>query len=109
VTEVPVHVLGGRVARLAGVDDDDGAALAAELQGGREPGGRSAHHGDVAVTLDRSEPRVLVLVVMAGVVVVLVFVCVHEDDDRVGCENCTSPCGICKKGEAARPQEGAIA
>ena len=52
VTEVAVHVGGGGVAGLAGVDDDDRAALAAELEGGGEAGGRPADDGDVAVALD---------------------------------------------------------
>ena len=43
---------GGGVARLTGVDDDHGAALASELEGGRQPGGRSADDGDVAASLD---------------------------------------------------------
>jgi hypothetical protein len=51
-TEVAVHVGGGGVAWLAGVDDDHRPALAAQLEGGREPGGRSADDGDVAVPLD---------------------------------------------------------
>ena len=52
VAEVAVHVCGRGVARLAGVDDDHRAALASELQCGREPGGRSADDGDVAVSLE---------------------------------------------------------
>ena len=52
VAEVAVHVRGGGVARLAGVDDDHRAALATELERGGEPGGRSADDGDVAVALD---------------------------------------------------------
>ena len=47
-----MHVGGGRVARLAGVDDDHGAALAGELKRGGESGGRSADDGDVAVPLE---------------------------------------------------------
>ena len=47
-----MHVCGGAVARLAGVDDDHGPALAPELECGGEPGGRSADDGDVAVPLD---------------------------------------------------------
>ena len=52
MTEVAVHVGGGGIARLAGVDDDDRPALAPELERGGEPGGRSADDGDVAVPLD---------------------------------------------------------
>ncbi len=52
MTEVAVHVCGGGVARLAGVDDDHGSALASELECGGESGGRSADDGDVAVSLD---------------------------------------------------------
>ena len=52
VTEVAVHVGGGGVARLAGVDDDHRPALAPELERGGESGGRSADDGDVAVPLD---------------------------------------------------------
>ena len=52
VTEVAVHVGGGGVARLAGVDDDHRAALAPELERGGESGGRPADDGDVAVALD---------------------------------------------------------
>ena len=52
VAEVAVHVGGGGVARLAGVDDDHRPALAPELEGGGESGGRAADDGDVAVPLD---------------------------------------------------------
>ena len=72
VTEVAVHVCGGGVARLAGVDDDHRAALAPELQGGGEPGGRSADDGDVAVPLDGAD----------GVVT-------HGVDDTVSAERST--------------------
>ena len=71
MAEVAVHVRGGGVARLAGVDDDHRAALASELQRGREPGGRSADDGDVAVSLDGGD----------GVVA-------HELDDTVRAETC---------------------
>ena len=54
VSEVAVQVRGGGVARLAGVDDDHRAALATELERGRESGGRSADDRDVAVALDRA-------------------------------------------------------
>ena len=47
-----MHVGGGGVARLAGVDDDDRPALAPELERGGKSGGRSADDGDVAVPLD---------------------------------------------------------
>ena len=52
VAEEAVHVGGGGVARLAGVDDDDRAALATQLQGGGETGRRAADHGHVAVPFD---------------------------------------------------------
>ena len=52
VAEVAVHVGGGGVAGLAGVDDDHRPALAPELERGGEPGGRPADDGDVAVPLD---------------------------------------------------------
>ena len=50
--EVAVHVGGGGVARLAGVDDDHRPALASQLEGGGQSGGRPADDGDVAVPLD---------------------------------------------------------
>ena len=53
-TEVAVHVQGGGVAWLAGVDDDHGPALAPELECGGKTGGRSADDGDVAMPLDRT-------------------------------------------------------
>ena len=52
MTEVAVHVRGGGVSRLAGVDDDHGSALAPELERGGEAGGRSSDDGNVAVPLD---------------------------------------------------------
>ncbi len=52
VAEVAVHVRGGSVARLAGVDDDHRSALPTELQRGGESGGRPADDGDIAVPLD---------------------------------------------------------
>jgi transcriptional regulator with XRE-family HTH domain len=52
VTEIAVHVRGGRVPGIAGVDDDDGSSLAAELQRRGKAGGRTADDGDVAVALD---------------------------------------------------------
>ena len=75
MTEVAVHVCGGGVARLAGVDDDHGPALAPELECGGESGGRSADDGDVAVPLDGA----------GGVVT-------HDLDDTVHPEKCTSSC-----------------
>jgi len=42
----------GGVARLAGVDDDHGPALAPELECGGKSGCRSADDGDVAPPLD---------------------------------------------------------
>ena len=51
VAEVAVHVGSGGVTRLARVDDDDGPALAAELECGGEPGCRSSDDGNVAVSL----------------------------------------------------------
>ena len=41
-----------RVPGLAGVDDDHGSPLPAELERGREASGRSADDGDVAVSFD---------------------------------------------------------
>ena len=55
MTEVAVGVFGDSVAGLACVDDDHGPALAAELECGGEPGGRSPDDGDVAVPLDAYE------------------------------------------------------
>ena len=54
ITEVAVHVRSEGVARLTGVDDDHGPALAAELESGGKSGGRSADDGDVALALDRT-------------------------------------------------------
>jgi transcriptional regulator with XRE-family HTH domain len=78
-TEVAVHVCGGGVARLAGIDDDHGPALAPELECGGKSGGRSADHGDVAVPFDD----------MGGVVT-------HDLDDTVHPERCRSACDIRK-------------
>src|SRR5690606_19526697 len=50
VTEVAVHVGGGGVARLTGVDHDDRPALAAELEGGGQTGGGATDHRHVAVS-----------------------------------------------------------
>ena len=47
-----MHVLGGGVAALAGVDDDDGATLPAELERGSESGGRAADDRNITVPLD---------------------------------------------------------
>jgi hypothetical protein len=47
VAEVAVHVGGGRVAGLTGVDHDHRPAHAAELEAGREPGGSASDHDDV--------------------------------------------------------------
>jgi hypothetical protein len=52
MAEVTVHVCGGGVARLTGVDDDHRPALACELESSCKSGGRSADDGDVAVPLD---------------------------------------------------------
>ena len=38
-TEVAMHMQGGAVARLPGIDDDHGPALAPELKRGGKPGG----------------------------------------------------------------------
>ena len=54
VAEIAVHVRGGGVARIAGIDDDHRAALPAELQGCGQAGGRAADDGDIAVTFDES-------------------------------------------------------
>jgi transcriptional regulator with XRE-family HTH domain len=51
-TEVAVHVCGGRVARLAGVDDDHRPTLASELERRCKSGRRTADDDDVAVPLD---------------------------------------------------------
>ena len=53
VPEVAVHVGGRGVPRVAGVDDDDGSALAGDLQGGGEAGGGAADHEHVAVAFHR--------------------------------------------------------
>ena len=50
--EVAVHVRCGSVPRLAGVDDDNGSALAPQLEGGGKSSGGPADDGDVAVPLD---------------------------------------------------------
>ena len=88
-----MHVCGGGVARLAGVDDDHRAALAPELERGGEPGGRSADDGDVAVSLDGG----------GGVVA-------HDLDDTVSTRKCTDPCSIRKTpeddGRARRDRTG---
>jgi hypothetical protein len=70
-----VHVCGGGVSRLAGVDDDHGPALASELECGRKPGGRSADDGDVTVPLDDA----------GGVVT-------HGLDDKASRARCRLPC-----------------
>ena len=74
-----MHVGGGGVSRLAGVDDDHRPALAPELERGGESGGRSSDDGNVAVPLDGE----------GGVVA-------HDVDDRVHPERRTSPCDIRK-------------
>jgi hypothetical protein len=79
-----VHVGGGGVARLTGVDHDHRAPLAPELEGGGESGGRSADDGDVAVALD-----------CAG------RVFTHGFDDTLEADECKAPCGIRK----TRPDE----
>jgi transcriptional regulator with XRE-family HTH domain len=76
-------VCGGGVARLAGVDDDHGPALAPELECGGKSGSRSADDGDVAVPLDG----------VGGVVT-------HDLDDTVHPGNRRRPCDIRKKDEA---------
>ena len=53
-TEVAVQVGGGRVARFAGIDDDRGSALASQLEGGGQAGGRPADDGDIAVPFDET-------------------------------------------------------
>ena len=45
--EESVHVCGGSVARVAGVDDDDVAAGSAEDEGGGQSGGSATDHEDV--------------------------------------------------------------
>lgn len=75
---------GGGVARLAGVDDDHGPALAPELECGGKSGGRSADDSDVAVPLDRT----------GGVVT-------HDLDDTVYADNRKSSCNIRKNVEGA--------
>jgi mannose-6-phosphate isomerase-like protein (cupin superfamily) len=52
VAQVAVHVRGGGVAGLAGVDDDHGAPLAPELERCGQAGGGPADDRDVAVPLD---------------------------------------------------------
>ena len=78
-TEVAVHVCGGGVARLAGVDDDHRPTLASELERRCKSGGRTADDGDVAMPLDG--PR--------GVVI-------HGRDDRVLPVMRTNTCEIRK-------------
>jgi len=76
---------GGGVARLAGVDDDDRAALAPELERGGESGGRSADDGYVAVALDRA-----------------VCVFTHGFNDTVRPNDCKRVCDIRKNGMEGR-------
>ena len=79
----------GRVAWIAGVDDDDGTSLPTELQAGCQPGRRAADDGDVAFPLDR---RLGVPVF----VLVLVLVCAHDLDVRDCDHKCMIACGIRK-------------
>jgi transcriptional regulator with XRE-family HTH domain len=74
-----VHVDRRDVARLAGVDDDDRAALAPELERGGEPGRRSPDDGDVAVALDDA-----------------VCVFIHVTDTTLEAQECKVSCKICK-------------
>ena len=74
-----MHVGGGGVPRLAAVDDDHGPALAPELEGGGESGGRPSDDGNVAVSLDGG----------GGVVA-------HDVDDRVRPGRRTDLCDIRK-------------
>jgi DNA-binding XRE family transcriptional regulator/quercetin dioxygenase-like cupin family protein len=82
-TEVAVHVCGWRVARLAGVDDDHGPALAPELECSGKSGGRSTDDCDVAVPLDST----------GGVVT-------HALDDMVHPGKRGRTCNIRKEGAA---------
>ena len=86
-----MHVGGGGVARLAGVDDDHRPALAPELKGGGQSGGRSADDGDVAVSLDGA----------GGVVT-------HGLDDTVDPEKRTSSCSIRKSVRRAMAEPSEI-
>jgi quercetin dioxygenase-like cupin family protein len=74
-----VHVCGGGVARLAGVDDDHRPTLASQLERCCKSGGRTADDGDVAVPLDG----------VRGVVT-------HDLDDRLLPDMCTNTCEIRK-------------
>ena len=47
-----MHVGGWSVTRLSGVDDDDRAALATELEGSGKARRRRSYDGDIAVALD---------------------------------------------------------
>jgi hypothetical protein len=55
MAEIAVHVRGGSVARLPGVDDDYRATLAAQLEGTGQSSGRSPDDGDIAVSLNDME------------------------------------------------------
>ena len=60
VAEVAVHLVGGRVPGLAGVDDDHRPTLAGELQGRGEARGGTADDGHFNVSLDDGRGAVVV-------------------------------------------------
>jgi hypothetical protein len=79
VPEIAVHVGGGGVSRLTGVDNDDRTTLATELEGGSEARRRPADDDDVAVSLHR-----------------LVFMSTHGPEDTAVLRLCKPTCYIRK-------------